>query len=230
MARRNKLGKFDDLLRYKNVLENFDHGDDSLTWEEGVQINPKGEWNTKIFAKNQPITLELACGKGEYTTGMAEMYPERNFIGIDIKGARIWKGASYANEKKLHNVAFLRTRIEFISKFFAAAEVEEIWITFADPFLKSRKSNRRLTSPVFLNHYKTILNKQGTVNLKTDSCVLYYFTKSVLLEQNDIETIYSNNDIYSKELDFQELEIKTFYEESHLKDGRKIKFLKFRFK
>lgn len=229
MGRRNKLGKFDDLLRYKNVLENFDHGDDTLTWEEGVQINPKGQWNTKIFSKNQPITLELACGKGEYTTGMAEMYPNRNFIGIDIKGARIWKGASYANENNFRNVAFLRTRIEFLSKFFEAGEVEEIWITFADPFLKPRKSNRRLTSPVFLNHYKRILNTQGTVNLKTDSCVLYYFTKSVLLEQDDIETIYANNDIYSKELDFQELEIKTFYEESHLQDGRKIKFLKFRF-
>lgn len=229
MGRRNKLGKFDDLLRYRNVLENFDHSDDTLTWEEGLQINPKGQWNTKIFAENQPITLELACGKGEYTTGMAEMYPNRNFIGIDIKGARIWKGASYANEKNLQNVAFLRTRIEFISKFFEAGEIEEIWITFADPFLKPRKANRRLTSPVFLKHYKTILNDQGTVNLKTDSCVLYYFTKSVLLEQDDIETIYSNNDVYATELEFPELDIKTFYEESHLKDGRKIKFLKFRF-
>lgn len=230
MARRNKLGKFEDLLRYKNVLENFDHGDDQLTWEEGKRMNPKGQWNSLIFQNDLPITLELACGKGEYTTGMAEMYPNRNFIGVDIKGARIWKGASYANEKNLTNVAFLRTRIEFISKFFEAGEVDEIWITFADPFLKPRKSNRRLTAPVFLKYYNSILSSDGTINLKTDSCILYYFTKAVLLEEDNIETLYSNNDIYSQAVEYPELDIKTFYEQSHLKDGRKIKFLKFRFK
>lgn len=229
MAGRNKLAKFGALLRYKNVLENYDHDDDKLTWEEGVQINPKGKWNSLMFEKDQSITIELACGKGEYTTGMAEMYPDRNFIGIDIKGARLWKGASYAKEKNLSNVAFLRTRIEFIYKFFDKGEIDEIWITFADPFLKPRKSNRRLTAPVFLKHYESILKKEGTVNLKTDSCTLYYFTKAVILEQENIQTLYSNNNIYHNKLDFPELDIKTYYEESHLKDGRKIKFLKFRF-
>lgn len=229
MARRNKLGKFDDLLRYKNVLENFDHGDDQLTWEEGKLINPKGKWNSLIFENDHPITLELACGKGEYTIGMAEMYPDRNFVGVDIKGARIWKGASYANDQNLSNVAFLRTRIEFISKFFAPGEIGEIWITFADPFLKSRKANRRLTSPVFLERYKSILDDRGTINLKTDSCILYYYTKAVLLQYENIDTIYSNNNIYAKPLDFLELNIKTFYEKSHLEDGRRIKFIKFTF-
>jgi len=184
MSRRNKLGKFDDLLRFKNVLENFDHGTDTLTWEEGKLINPKGKWNSIIFKKDQP---------------------------------------------NLTNVAFLRTRIEFITKFFDKAEVDEIWITFADPFLKPRKSNRRLTAPVFLDHYKSILSENGTINLKTDSCILYYFSKSVILDRKDIETLYSNTNIYSKALDFPELDIKTFYEQSHLKDGRKIKFLKFKF-
>jgi len=230
MARRNKLGKFDDLLRYKNVLENFDHGDDKLTWEEGKFINPKGQWNSLIFENDHPITLELACGKGEYTIGMAEMYPDRNFVGVDIKGARIWKGASYANEQNVPNVAFLRTRIEFISKFFLPGEISEIWITFADPFLKSRKANRRLTSPDFLERYKSILHKSGTINLKTDSCILYYYTKSVVLENENIETMYANNNIYANELYSPELDIKTFYEKSHLEDGRRIKFLKFGFK
>jgi len=229
MAGRNKLGKFDDLLSFKNVLENFNHANDKLTWAEGKFLNPKGQWNSKIFERDQPITLELACGKGEYTTGMAELYPDRNFIGIDIKGARMWKGATYAQEQNLTNVAFLRTRIEFISKFFEPGEIGEIWITFADPFLKPRKANRRLTSPVFLDNYKSVLDKNGTVNLKTDSCILYYYSKSVLLGQDNIETIYSNNNIYAHPLAFPELDIKTYYEESHLKDGRKIKFLKFRF-
>lgn len=230
MGRRNKLEKFENLSRYRNVLENFDHSDAMLRWYDDIELNPKGQWNERIFKKDQPITLELACGKGEYAIGMAEMYPERNFIGLDIKGARIWKGAGYALENQLDNVAFLRTRIEFISKFFDEHEVEEIWITFADPFLKHRKSNRRLTSPIFLSHYKDILSSSGTINLKTDSCLLYYYTISVLNQAEDIDILYQNNNIYASPLDFPELDIKTFYEQSHLRDGRQIKFVKFNFK
>lgn len=226
---RNKLGKFDDLLQFKNVLENFDHGDHLLTWYDDIKLNPRGQWNSQIFKKDQPITLELACGKGEYAVGLAERYPDRNFVGVDIKGARMWKGASYSLENKLDNVVFLRTRIEFISKFFEQHEVDEIWITFADPFLKAKKSNRRLTSPIFLSYYKEILSKTGTINLKTDSNILYYFTISVLNQISDINILYQNNDIYALPLAYPELDIKTYYEQSHLEGGRKIKFVKFQF-
>ncbi len=230
MAKRNKLGKFADLLRYPNVLENFDHGDDVLTWNDHTQVNPKGEWSKKIFENDQPITLELACGKGEYAVGMAQMYPERNFIGVDIKGARIWKGATKAVEEEIKNVAFLRTRIEMLHRFFAAGEIEEIWITFADPFLKTRKGNRRLTARRFLDMYHQLLQPGGSVNLKTDSCILYYYTIDQLIRHEDLELIYKHNHIYSEDLAYPELEIKTFYEASHLRDGRKIKFVKFKFK
>lgn len=226
---RNKLGKFEDLLQFKNVLENFNHEDHLLSWYDDIKLNPIGQWNSRIFKKDQPITLELACGKGEYAIGLAERYPDRNFIGVDIKGARMWKGASYALENKLDNVAFLRTRIEFISKFFQSHEIEEIWITFADPFLKPKKSNRRLTSPVFLKYYEEILSKTGTINLKTDSNILYYYTISVLNESKHIDILYKNNNIYALPLDYPELDIKTYYEESHLEGGRRIKFVKFQF-
>ena len=230
MAKRNKLGKFADLLSYRNVLENFDHGDDVLTWNDHTQINPKGEWSKTIFENNHPITLELACGKGEYAVGMAQMYPNRNFIGVDIKGARIWKGATKAKEEGILNVAFLRTRIEMLHRFFEAGEIDEIWITFADPFLKTRKANRRLTSRPFLDVYHSLLHDSGTVNLKTDSYILYYHTIDQLIRHQDLELIYKNNDIYKSELAYPELEIKTFYEESHLRDGRRIKFVRFTFK
>jgi len=229
MAKRNKLEKFADLLSYDNVLENFDHTKDILTRQEGELINPKGNWSKIIFKNENPITIELACGKGEYTIGMAQMYPNRNFIGLDIKGARIWKGATFAKEKKITNAAFLRTRIEVIEKFFATDEVSEIWISFADPFLKSKKANRRLTSPVFLHYYKNLLKLDGSINLKTDSNILYYYTISILRKRKDLTCIYKNNDIYNIALEYPELEIKTFYEKSHLENGRKIKFIKFAF-
>jgi len=229
MAKRNKLGKFADLLSYRNVLENFDHGDDVLTWSDQTQINPKGTWSKTVFSNENPITLELACGKGEYAVGMAQMYPDRNFIGVDIKGARIWKGATKAKEEHIDNVAFLRTRIEMLHRFFAAGEIDEIWITFADPFLKTRKANRRLTSRPFLDVYRNLLRDSGTVNLKTDSYILYYHTIDQIIKHQDLALIYKNNHIYKSGLAFPELEIKTFYEESHLRDGRKIKFVSFSF-
>lgn len=227
MAKRNKLEKFADLLSYKHVLENFDHSDQQLHWYDEQHINPKGKWCELIFNNQNPITLELACGKGEYTVGMAEMYPDRNFIGVDIKGARIWKGATHVKEQGIKNAAFLRTRIEFITAFFDAKEIDEIWITFADPFLKTRKKNRRLTSPAFLDRYQKLLSANGTINLKTDSSILYYYTLATVLEEERMEILYRNNDIYQQSLDFPELDIKTFYERSHLEDGRKIKFIRF---
>jgi len=146
MATRNKLQKFAELLRMPNVYECFDFMHPELTGKDGTLVELKGRWGADHFGNAKPITLELACGRGEYTVDLARQYPERNFIGVDIKGARIWKGARIALAEELHNAAFLRTRIEAIDHFFAPGEIAEIWITFPDPFLKKGKSNRRLTA------------------------------------------------------------------------------------
>ncbi|MEL7123570.1 MAG: tRNA (guanosine(46)-N7)-methyltransferase TrmB, partial [Bacteroidota bacterium] len=175
----------------------------------------------------QPLILELACGRGEYSLGLARMYPDRNFIGVDVKGARIWQGASIALKEGLNNVAFLRTRIEQLTNFIDQKEVDEIWITFPDPFLRNSKSNRRLTSPNFLKAYRQILKPGGIVHLKTDSPQLYDFSLEVFEADGQVHILYQNYDIYSKPLDFPELEIKTHYERLHLADERKIKYLRF---
>ena len=230
MASRNKLQKFAEILSFSNVYENYDPKNPELVGINHESVDLKGKWNGGHFEVEHPITLELACGRGEYCIGLGEMYPSRNFIGVDVKGARIWKGAKQALENKMQNVAFLRTRIEQIDLFFGENEVDEIWITFPDPFLKDSKENRRLTSPNFLKRYKEILRPDGFINLKTDSPELYNYTKEVLANSEELETIYDSGDIYSSELDFKELEIKTYYERSHLKDGRLIKFIRFKFR
>lgn len=228
MSKRNKLQKFADILSYPNVLENFDAKNPHLVGKDGVVVERKGAWAKKQFGNQQPITLELACGKGDYTTGLAKMYPDRNFIGVDIKGARIWKGATLALEEKLENVAFFRTRIEQIAYFFEPGEVAEIWITFPDPFLRKSKSNRRLTAVNFLRHYSKILKSDGIVHLKTDSPELYDFTLATL-EETDLATLlYNKDDIYSDDLYLPELELKTFYEQMHLENGLTIKYIQMR--
>lgn len=228
MSKRNKLQKFAELLAFPNVLENFDAGQPQLTGENGKALDWKGKWATSYFKNEQPITLELACGRGEYTLGLARLYPNRNFIGVDVKGARIWKGARIALDEGLQNVAFLRTRIEQIAYFFAPAEVSEIWITFPDPFLKDSKSNRRLTSANFLKEYRKILKEEGVIHLKTDSPELYEFTLETLHEDPKIQLLYHDSDIYSKPLPFPELELKTYYEAMHLSGGKTIKYVRFR--
>ncbi len=227
MSKRNKLQKFAELLSFPNVVENFDPQNPDLVGQQGNRVDLRGQWAARQFRNSNPITLELACGRGEYSLELARRFPDRNYIGVDIKGARIWKGASIALKEGIDNVAFLRTRIEQLALFFAQAEVDEIWITFPDPFLRNSKSNRRLTSARFLQEYRKMLCPGGTVNLKTDSPELYAFTHEVLAMEQDINILYDNPDIYSKTLDFQELEIKTYYERMHLADGRKIKFIKF---
>ncbi|MCH2083999.1 MAG: tRNA (guanosine(46)-N7)-methyltransferase TrmB [Saprospiraceae bacterium] len=228
MSKRNKLQKFADILSYPNVLENFDAKNPHLVGKDGVVVERKGAWAKKQFGNQQPITLELACGKGDYTIGLAKMYPDRNFIGVDIKGARIWKGATLALEEKLENVAFFRTRIEQIAYFFEPGEVAEIWITFPDPFLRKSKSNRRLTAVNFLRHYSKILKSDGIVHLKTDSPELYDFTLATL-EETDLATLlYNKDDIYSDDLYLPELELKTFYEQMHLENGLTIKYIQMR--
>ena len=197
----------------------------------------KGNWNRDMFAKSQPIVLELGCGKGDYTIALARRHPEMNFIGVDIKGARLWKGAKEATEQAMGNVAFLRTRIEFIDAFFGPGEVSEIWLTFSDPQLRGSE-NARLTSPLFLQRYSHFLTPDGIVHLKTDSRFLYEYTQSVI-RANDLSVLASGVDIYNATLvipggaetqwDLDAVfEVQTFYETMFLKMGLPITYLAFR--
>jgi tRNA (guanine-N7-)-methyltransferase len=216
------------LMACPNVYENRTHDNEKPTLEqEGVFYELKGQWNEKHFKKKQPIILELACGRGEYTLGLARMFPHYNFIGVDIKGARIHQGATIALTENLQNVAFLRTRIEQIEAFLAAGEVSEIWITFPDPFLRDSKENRRLTSPPFLERYRRFLKPNGLMHLKTDSDVLYDFTIETLKKDEKTTLLYQNDDIYRHDLILPALSLKTYYEKMHLKAGKTIKYIQF---
>lgn len=228
MSKRNKLQKFAELLTFSNVYENFNPLEPQLYGLNGEPVSLKGEWGPRHFGNDKPITLELACGRGEYTLGLARQNPHRNFIGIDVKGARIWKGARIALEEKLDNAAFLRIRIEQIATFLAPGEANEIWITFPDPFLRKSKANRRLTAPRFLDEYKKVLQPGGLIHLKTDDPQLYEFTLEVLADYPGAEILYQDDDIYAKPLPIPELELKTYYEKMHLKEGKKIKYVRFR--
>ena len=217
---KNKLARWTEFGSYNNVIQ-------PLIGDVAGKDHPiKGRWNSELFKNNNPIILELGCGKGEYSVGLAEKFPDTNFIGIDIKGARMWRGAKTANEQHLPNVAFLRTRIEFINSFFSADEVDEIWITFPDPHPGGRNSNKRLTSPWFLNSYRLFLKDKGLIHLKTDNKELYEFTMRTLA-YNNLETIFSTNDLYSEQSD-NILSIKTHYEKIFLAAGMKINYLSFR--
>lgn len=185
----------------------------------------KGNWSKSFFKNEKPITLELGCGKGEYTVGLAQRYPEQNFIGIDIKGSRIWSGAGKALKYKVTNVCFLRTRIELINSFFAAGEINEIWITFPDPQLS--KPRKRLTSSRFLNLYKNFLDKEGWINLKTDSPELYEYTLAIAIH-NKLEVNFMSEDLYLAQDIDDILCIKTYYEQMWLEDGLKIKYIRFK--
>lgn len=229
MSRRNKLAKFAELLTFPNVYENFDTQQPELTGLNGEIVDMKGQWKARHFQNDRPITLELACGRGEYSLGLGRMYPDRNFIGVDIKGARIWKGAKIALAEGLDNVAFLRTRIEILDAFFKENEVDEIWITFPDPFLGNKKVNRRLTAHHFLDRYKKVMTAQGSIHLKTDEIQMHEYTLEVLRERDDIEIIHEDTDIYARELYLPELGLKTYYENLNISDSDTIKYLRFRF-
>ncbi len=229
MATRNKLQKFAELLTLPNVYESFDPTNPQLRGINNAPVDLKGKWAKTHFGNDNPITLELACGRGEYTLDLARQYPDRNFIGVDIKGARIWRGAKNAVAEGLDNAAFLRTRIEVIAAFFAAGEIDEIWITFPDPFLKKGKENRRLTAPRFLRQYRTMLRTGGIVHLKTDSRELYDWTGEVFAEQPAVEVTYRDHDIYSKPLFIPELSTETYYEKLHKNLGKTITYTQFQF-
>ena len=230
---RHKLKKFSELLSFANVYENFDIGDAKLTGANGAAIDLKGKWNAVHFQNNNPITLELACGRGEYAVALGRMFPERNFIGVDIKGARIHQGATAALAEGLLNVAFLRTRIEVIDLFFAENEISEIWITFPDPFLRGSKANRRLTAPSFLDRYRQFLKPNAPIHLKTDSPDLYDFTLETLRNHalgghgtEGSEVAFAERDIYANPLKISELSIKTYYEKANIARST-IKYIQF---
>lgn len=190
----------------------------------------KGKWNTAYFRNEAPITLELACGRGEYTVGLARLFSNQNFIGVDIKGERIWKGSTWAEEEKLQNVAFLRTQILLIENFFQAGEVNEIWLTFPDPRPRKRDIKRRLTSPRFIAMYKKLVKPGSYIRLKTDNTKLYEYTLEEMQAREDITDLKFTNDLYSSELRPECFDIKTRYEEEFAAKGEKIKYLRFRFK
>lgn len=184
----------------------------------------KGKWGKDFFLNENPIIVELGCGKGEYTTGLAQQFPDKNFIGIDLKGARLWRGCKTVMENRLANVAFIRNKIEFVASFFAENEISEIWITFPDP--QPKKQRKRLTSSRFLNNYSKILKPEGSVNLKTDSRLMHLYTLEIIKE-NKLNTIFASDDIYSVAQRDEILDIKTFYEKKFLDKGMKITYVKF---
>lgn len=227
MARKNKLRKFAEVLSFPNVYECYDVQKAQMVGADMVPVDLKGKWAKEHFKNENPITLELACGGGEYTVGLAQHFPNRNFIGVDVKGNRLWKGAKTALEEGLTNVAFLRTRIEIIDHFFAPGEVAEIWITFPDPFPRASKENRRLTSAFFLEKYRLILQPGGLVHLKHDDPDFYQFTLDTIAQGERNHLIYKEDDIYEGTLPFPELGIQTLYESFHLAAGKSIKYVRF---
>lgn len=227
MSNRNKLQKFEELRSFPNYYQHEVTNEPLLTTVDGRRIAMKGQWSQLHFNNSQPLTLELACGRAEYAVALAAKYPDTNFIGVDIKGARIWQGARRAMEAGLTNIAFLRTRIEMINFFFAMQEVSELWITFPDPFLRPSKANRRLTSPPFLERYRELLKPGGLIHLKTDDRQLYEFTLEVITETADAKLLYHNDDIYAGPVPFEELSIRTYYENMHLQAGKTSKYIRF---
>ena len=220
MGSKNKLKRFEQNKTFSHVIQ---PGRDELM--EG-KFPLKGKWKS-FFNNDNPIVLELGCGKGEYTIGLAKLDRSRNFIGIDIKGARLWRGAKTALEENLGNVAFVRTQIELIDLIFAENEVDEIWITFPDPQLKYKRTKHRLTNKVFLDKYKFILKNKGAINLKTDSEFMHGYTLG-LLHGLDCEVLYANHDIYKNEGSPKEvMDIKTYYEKQYLEKEKPITYIKF---
>lgn len=223
MGSKNKLKRFRENETFGNVFQ--------PSREEMIAKLPqKGKWASEVFKNNNPIVLELGCGKGEYTVELARRFPNTNFIGIDIKGARFWRGAKTAVDEGLHNVAFLRTQIELIEFAFEQGEVSEIWITFPDPQIKYKRTKHRLTNTEFLQRYKKILTADGVVNLKTDSEFMHGYTLG-LLHGEGHEVIYANHHVYKNEgAPSVVTEIQTFYESQYLEQNKAITYIQFRIK
>ena len=213
---KDKLRKFTEIGTFANVRQ----------MEEGKAL--KGNWAASMFSNDHPVVLDLACGKGEYSVNMAKHFPTKNFIGVDFKGNRIWRGAKTALEEGITNVAFLRIQIEDILEFFEAGEVSEIWITFPDPQPQKSRIKKRLTHPAFLQKYRQILNDEGIMHLKTDSDGLFEYTMETLAE-GDLTVLASTDDLYHSEWLDEVLSIKTYYEQKYLAVGKNINYVRWSF-
>jgi tRNA (guanine-N7-)-methyltransferase len=218
---KRKLARFSEMKTFKNVIQ--------PSFDEIFRCNYKlkGNWARHFFKNNNPIVLELGCGKGEYSIELAKKFPKKNFIGIDIKGARIWQGAKTAITENIENVCFIRTKIDLINSFFSEDEISEIWLTFSDP--QPKKAHKRLTSSRFLGYYQKIMIDNGIINLKTDNTNLYKYTLDVI-DINNLEIINNNFDIYSKDNINDILSVKTFYEKQFLEENKSIHYIKFKLK
>ena len=218
---KNKLKRFAENETFDNLIQ--------VSREELIsgEFKLRGNWSKDFFKNNNPIVLELGCGRGEYTVGMGKRFPDKNFIGIDIKGARLWRGAKTGIEDGMGNMGFIRTQIELLNYCFAEAEVSEIWITFPDPQIKFRRSKRRLTHPDILAVYKKVLKEDGLLHLKTDSEFLYGYTLGII-EGHGHEVIRSTHDLYRAQWDEDLLNIKTHYEQFFLKQGKAITYTEFK--
>lgn len=220
----SKLEKFAEIITLPNYHQ-------FLFQELEQGFAKKGKWHSEIFKNNNPIVLELGCGKGEYSVGLAENNRDKNFIGVDIKGNRIWTGAKQAIDKELNNVAFLRTKIDFIDRCFSEGEISEIWITFPDPQPQKARAKQRLTHSRFLNRYKSIIKKDGIMHLKTDSTSMYEYTLEVIAEEKHHLIFHTNNLYQNCPADRQELiTIKTHYEKLFTDKGEDIKYCCFQLK
>ncbi len=224
MGSKNKLKRFNENETFNNV---FQPSRDALV---NAEFAPKGNWRETFFKNNNPLVLELGCGKGEYSVALAKKYPNKNFIGVDIKGARFWRGAKTGIEEKIPNVAFLRTQIELIDHAFAENEVDEIWITFPDPQIKYKRTKHRMTNAEFLARYKKILKPEGVVNLKTDSEFMHGYTLG-LLQGAGHEVLYANHNVYKQEGSPEEVtSIQTYYEGQYLAQNKPITYIRFKIK
>jgi len=223
MSRRRKLEKFAALLEYPHVFEMTEPGSSLVKKSLTEEIDLRGKWKDFAFDKQFPLCVELACGRGEYSVGLARLYPQRSHLGIDIKGARIYQGATIALEEKLENVAFLRIKIEQIEAYFAPGEIDEIWITFPDPF--AAKPNRRLTCPRFLDRYYDLLASGAYVHLKTDDTDLYEYSVEVAQEHTKFDIIEQCENISERRKSDPELNLTTYYEKKHLSNNKTIKYL-----
>lgn len=221
---KRKLQRFAEIGTFKNV---FQH----IQLEEKIpEFKLKGQWNEVHFKNNNPIVLELGCGKGEYSLGLAEKYPDKNFIGLDLKGNRIWRGAKTALEKNMNNVGFVRTRIDIIESIFSKNEVSEIWLTFPDPQPQKTRARKRLTSPRFLERYRNVLKPGGIIHLKTDNVPFYEYTLEVIRENSGMLIDHTNN-LYGSPGHTNRTEvcsIQTFYEKKYTDKGMKICYVKFK--
>lgn len=222
---KGKLEKFAELGQMPHVFQNFDYKQPQLLSANGP-IDLKGKWNELVFKNGKPIVLELACGRGEYSVSLGQQFPENNYIGIDIKGNRMWTGAQHSLKLGLTNVAFLRTRIELLERFFAPGEVDAIWITFPDPHLREGRAKNRLTSPKFLALYRKLTKPTALVHLKTDEPILHQYTIEVC-EQEGLPILERNDDVYQHGKPEGPLGIKTYYEGLNISGSNKSMYLQF---